>query len=141
MDRGLSWYRVGFSDTLVLSLTVDGTKLYAGISGPSPFTLTGGGVYVSSDNGVTWSETGSIGGNSVLSIAARYNYLFAGTEAFGVYYSTNYGALWSQVNSEQFDDVYSLAIASNGENRMNIFAGTDGHVYASTDSGASWNLV
>ena len=141
MDRGLNWSRVGFSDTLVLSLTVNGTKLYAGISGPSPLTLTGDGVYVSSDNGVTWSETGSIGGNSVLSIAVRDNYLFAGTETFGVYYSTNYGALWNQVNSEQFDDVYSLAITSEGGNGMNVFAGTDGHVYVSTDSGASWTSV
>ncbi len=98
------------------------------------FAGTNSGVYLSTDNGTSWTQEG-LTSNNIRSLAINSTgYIFAGTDA-GVYLSTNNGSSWTPVNSSMTTtSVYSLAINSSGY----IFAGTNTGVFFSTNSGTSW---
>jgi hypothetical protein len=99
-----------------------------------------GGVYMSMDNGATWTAVN----NGLPTLADTNTYvnclavvgtnLFAGT-GHGVYLSTNNGTNWSKINTGLTDiNVTSLAV-KNSE----IFAGTyGGGVFRSNNNGSSW---
>ena len=118
----------------VRSFAVSGTNLFAGTNS--------GGVFLSTDDGISWSpvNTGLTGSNyssfiSCLDVIG--NTIFAGTGA-GVFLTTNNGDSWSQVNSGLTEiDIISLAVSGS-----NIFAGTYSQgVFISTNNGASWTAV
>ena len=75
-------------DTLVTSLAVSGTNLFAG---------TGGGVFLSTNNGTSWKQVNNgLMDTNILSLAVSGTNLFAGTYGSGVFLSTNNGASWTQ---------------------------------------------
>ena len=123
----------GIHDEYVECLTVSGTTLFAG---------TRTAVFLSSDNGSSWVNTGLTKG--VLSFAVSGTNLFASTGGDGVFVSTNNGSSWAQVDSGLTDTfVHSLAVlpASGGSER-NLFAGTySGGVFLSANNGATWAAV
>ena len=118
-----------------------GTNLFAG--------TWGGGVFLSTDNGTSWSAVNS-GLTKYLVMALAVSpasggtggtNLFAGTWSGGVFLSTNNGTSWSAVNAGLTTPyVYSLAVspASGGTGGTNLFAGTYGGVFLSTNNGTSW---
>jgi ligand-binding sensor domain-containing protein len=112
---------------IVNCLTVMGSNLFAG---------TNGGIYVSTNNGTSWTsaKTG-LTSVHVSAIVQKGANLFAGTTG-GVYMSANQGANWSSVNTGLKDlNVMSLTVHGS-----NLFAGTaDSGVYVSSNNGASWN--
>ena len=62
-----------------------GTILFLAISGNNIFAGTyGGGVYLSTDNGSNWTQTG-LTNTWVYSLAISGNYIFAGTYGGGVF--------------------------------------------------------
>jgi formylglycine-generating enzyme required for sulfatase activity/photosystem II stability/assembly factor-like uncharacterized protein len=89
-----------------------------------------GGVYRSTDNGITWTEMNSDLG--VYCLAAVGSNLFAGTDG-GVYLSTDDGVSWTVKGLTSSSHIYSLAVIGT-----TLFAGSFGHVYRSTDNGATW---
>jgi photosystem II stability/assembly factor-like uncharacterized protein len=110
------------------SLAIIGTTLVAGTSG--------GGVYRSTDHGMTWERwiSGLDKGATVLSFAINGNDLFAGTN-HGVYLSTDYGANWTPRNTGQ-NSLLVLCLLTKGSD---IFAGTmGGGIYRSVDYGSTW---
>jgi hypothetical protein len=116
----------------ISSLLTLGSNIFAGTStnsGPS-------GIYISTNNGLSWTQT-SLNNQYVYSLAALGNNIFASTGTTsgpsGVYLSTNNGTNWTQTTlNNQY--VYSLAALGN-----NIFAGTWGSgVYLSTNNGTNW---
>jgi hypothetical protein len=113
----------------VISLAASGNNIFAGI-------YMGGGLYLSTDNGTTWTQT-SLNNQSVPSLAVSGNDIFAGTSQYGVYKSTNNGANWIQTS---LNNLYVFSLAVNGNN---IFAG-GGYpgpgAYLSTNNGANWTL-
>ncbi len=113
----------------VHSLSVSGSNLFAG---------TYGGVFLSTDNGASWTQANAgLTNTSVYALAVNGSNLFAGTYG-GVFLSTDNGASWTQVNTGLTNTwVTSLAVSGS-----NLFAGTDGGgVFLSTDNGASWTQV
>jgi hypothetical protein len=95
--------------------------------------LAGGtwGVYISTDDGLTWIDTKL--NRSIYSLAIDSSNIFAGTSYSGVYLSTNNGTTWAQT-SLNYGEIDALAI-----NEHYIFAGTWAHgIYISSDNGASW---
>ena len=88
---------------IVQALTVSDTNLFAG---------TGGGVFLSTNNGLTYS--------SVIALAVSGTNLFVGTWDGGVFSSTNNGASWNQ------DGLKNTHVWSIGISGMNLFAGIDG---------------
>ncbi len=114
----------GINDVEVFSFAVLGNNIFAG---------TNGGVYISTNNGISWTQTAL--NFYVYSLAVSGNNIFAGINGGAsddVYLSTNNGVSWTQsgLNNRY---VYSLAVLGN-----NIFAGTFYGVYVSTTNGVSW---
>ena len=98
----------------LLSFAVSGTNLFAGTDG-------GGGVFISTNNGTSWTAVNTgLTNTAVQSLAVSGTNLFAGTYGGGVFLSTNNGTSWTAVNSGLTDTwVRSLAVSG-----MNLFAGT-----------------
>ncbi len=123
----------------VYSLADSGNDLFAG-------TL-GGGVYLSTNNGTSWTQvTAGITNTDIdalvstpaLGVAGSTD-LFAGIYYGGVYLSTNNGTSWTQSNAGLMDTyINALAVIPNGTDGTNFFAGTNDGVFLSTDYGASW---
>ena len=89
------------------------------------------GVYLTTNNGINWTQT-ALNNQNVYSLAVSGSNIFAG--AHGVYLSTNNGTSWTQTTLNN-QTVISLAISDS-----NIFAGTNTYgVYLSTNNGTSWN--
>ncbi len=124
------WVQVsnGMGNITARSLAYSGDMIFAGTSQY--------GIYVSTNEGLNWTQTGlSMPTQVVYSIAINGNHMFAGTgsgSANNVYLSTNNGINWSNTNLNQH--VWTLAVSGN-----NIFAGTQVNgVYLSTNNGTNW---
>ena len=94
-------------------LAVSGTKLFAG--------TTGGGVYISSDNGSNWtSVSNGLPVQTINALTASGSNIFAGTYP-GVYLSTNNGTNWI-IKNQGFNpspQIWALLISNSY-----IYAGT-----------------
>ena len=132
-DNGANWNDMLWTGNNVQSLLINGMNIFAGTSG--------GGVYLSTDNGTTWTQINNGLSNSVItSIAAIGTNIFAGTSS-GVFLSTDNGANWVQVNNGLTNtNVRALSVYGS-----NIFAGagngSSGGVFLSTDNGTNWAQV
>ncbi|MFQ5768913.1 MAG: T9SS type A sorting domain-containing protein, partial [bacterium] len=85
----------------------------------------GGGVFRSTDNGETWTQTNNgLKPTEALAIAINSSgHIFVGNSTGGVFRSTDNGDNWTQINSGLTNtNIQSFAINSSGQ----IFAGTDG---------------
>src|SRR5207244_9557316 len=84
-----------FTNAYVRARVVVGNNLVA-------VTSASGGMFVSTNNGQSWSEAGSrnsgLSNLYVYSLLVSGNNLFAGTEG-GVFVSTNNGQSWSAANN------------------------------------------
>jgi hypothetical protein len=109
------------------------TERSIAVSGNNIFTGTfNAGVYLSTNNGTSWSQT-SLNNQFVFSLAVNGSNVFAGTYGNGLFLSTNNGSTWSQPLLNQY--VVSLAVSGN-----NIFAGVYYNgVYLSTNNGLTWS--
>lgn len=89
------------------------------------------GVYVSSDNGASWTLYRI--DKDVVSLAILGSYVFAGTDS-GVYRSSNNGLNWSRTPLNVTDYVWSLAVDAN-----TLWAGTNFQgIWYTTDYGNTW---
>ncbi|NOU47172.1 MAG: T9SS type A sorting domain-containing protein [Bacteroidales bacterium] len=122
----------------VLSLTANGSKMYAG---------TVNGVFKSADNGINWTSCNPAMANiPIMAIVSNSTYIFAGTaniyedpnlDAIGIYRSGDNGVSWQAVNTGLGNlDIRSLVI-----NGSDIYAGTKSGIYKSTDNGANWLAI
>ena len=55
-DNGENWNIVGLKNLIIYNLAISGTNIYAG---------TSGGMYVSSNNGTTWSFIAYLGSSCI----------------------------------------------------------------------------
>jgi len=113
----------------VLSFASSGIYLFAGTSG--------GGVFLSFNNGTNWAAVNNgLTNTGVSALAVNGINLFAGTGG-GVFLSTNNGTNWTAVNNGLTNfNVRALAVSGT-----NLFAGTDGGVFLSTNNGTSWTAA
>lgn len=114
----------------VKCFAVSGTKIFAGISG--------GGVFLSTDNGGNWTAVNSgLTNKNIKALAASGASLFAGTLGGGIFRSTNNGKNWTVTDSGLVSkNVFALVIRDG-----NLFAATDNWVFISTDNGAYWSQM
>lgn len=127
---GLVW---GY-DAHVLCLSNKDDMLFAGTGG----SMAGGGVFRSSDIGITWNSVGPFlcaSYPSVWTVAVSETILYAGTGNDGVFLSTNDGTSWDRIDSGYFTYRTIKTLIANGKN---IYVGTDDGIYRSTDGGISW---
>jgi hypothetical protein len=114
------WIQMGtvYSGT-VTSLAANTNYIFAG--------STIGGIYLSSDNGISWNSHTN---GPINCFAVNSNYVFAGgNSSYDVYRSSDYGNNW---NNTSFSDypVYSLLVSGNF-----VYAGTYSGIFASTNNG------
>jgi photosystem II stability/assembly factor-like uncharacterized protein len=104
------------------------------------------GVYMSSDNGDSWSTAPSGYYTKALAVSPTFasdRTIFAGTYLNGVYKSTNGGSSWVSTSVGLANTmVFSLTISPNYSSDHTIFAGlyanSTAAVYKSTDGGGTW---
>lgn len=133
IDNGSNWVEVnsGLSVLFINTLAVSGSNIFAG----ARYSVTGGGVFLSNNNGNSWAYIG-LTDYEVYSLATIGNNLFAGTDA-GVFLTTDNGVNWSAVNSGLTeDDIYALTVSNN-----NLYAGTSAGVFMSSNNGVSWTDI
>ncbi|HMU44429.1 MAG TPA: T9SS type A sorting domain-containing protein [Ignavibacteriaceae bacterium] len=116
-DNGTTWIRdTTYGGGDVIALGVIGTNTFAGTEG--------GGVYLSTDNGLSWNEanTGLPANIQVLCFAVSGADIFAGTGGSGTYLSTNYGTIWTEANKGLTNaNVVSMVVSET-----NLFAAISG---------------
>src|SRR5216683_1046716 len=121
-----------------------GTVLYAA---RSAFGSDFDTVYKSTDRGVTWTPGGAlpaVGGPGCLSEGQEFYDLFVAADPAtpaivylglsGIYRSADGGASWSFIGAGTHADYHSIVVNSAG-----LFAGNDGGITKSTNSGATWD--
>ena len=117
-----------------------GTVSCFAVSGSNLFAGTSNGVYLSTDNGATWTHAANLPPRTPDCLGVLGTILFYGSES--VYRTTDNGATWSKAENGLPSDPWVKAFAVHG---TSIFVALDGSypaniagVYVSTDSGASW---
>jgi photosystem II stability/assembly factor-like uncharacterized protein len=121
------WVRLDSLSKCVFCITSKIGNLYAG--------TTYGGVFISQDEGLTWSQINNgLTNTNVRSILVKGSKLFAGTEG-GVFVSLNNGANWSSVNNGLISHEVFCLIAKDSS----IYAATrGGGIYVSENNGNNW---
>ncbi len=145
-DDGAQWlavWRGGNFNCMTADVTPAGdTVLYAG-TGSGDLSNSNSGVFLSTDNGGSWSSIG-LGDMDVQAILAFHqpagaSTILAGTRG-GIFRSTNKGLSWDSANVGLADsNVSALAALSGDSAGSTIFAGTPrGSLYRSTNGGEPW---
>ncbi len=124
-NGGLTWLPPSTATNLyVYAMTVKDSIVFA---------ATQSGIYLSSDNGITWEFNGYYGSYERLGVTG--NKLFASSGSF-VYVTTDNGATWSSVNSIYGTFVWSIYCNGNF-----IIVGGVNEGFISTDQGNNFTLV
>jgi photosystem II stability/assembly factor-like uncharacterized protein len=101
------------------------------VSGSNIFAAADGGVFLSTNNGTSWT---ALTNRIVNTLAASGNIIFSGTYSNGIYRSTDNGTTWSNTSTGLGgNNVVCFAISGN-----NIFSGTNHGVFLSTNNGSNW---
>ncbi len=115
-----------------------GTVHTFAVSGSDVFAGTDGGVFLSTNNGLSWIPANSTLVNTdVSSLTISGSNLFAGSYG-NVLLSTNSGASWTSVSAGLPLSYVNALVADGG----NLFAGTYGNgILVSTNNGTSWTAA
>ena len=136
----VEWIHIDGTETMGLGvLETDGRRLY---------TSTKDGVYLSDDDGYTWSSTDLT--HSTMAIAISRNAVYAGTNNRGVYRSDSHGVAWEPINSGirpwedepdeeiRYPRVETILVTRSGAVITVMYhQGT----YTSTDRGETWHDI
>ena len=101
--------------------------------------VRGGGIWKTTDGGVSWSRTAFAGSSYVQKIAINSNGdVFAGTRS-GLFKSTDKGGSWNQLTGLPENKISDVEIGSNDVVHVGMGIFTDGYYRYSSDGGATWN--
>jgi photosystem II stability/assembly factor-like uncharacterized protein len=125
-DNGINWTAIPGGGIGANSFVVSGSDLLAG---------TSSGIFRSTNNGESWTDSNSgLANVNAGSLASSVSNLFVGTYGNGVFRSTDNGASWTFTNT----GVTNTGIQSLLVSGSNLFAGTIGGLFRSIDSGGNW---
>jgi photosystem II stability/assembly factor-like uncharacterized protein len=129
VDSGKSWAACGLQDTVILSLAVNDSCLFAGTSqvsyanGP-PSYRNPGGVFSSTNSGVSWRPAG-LAHHEISSLSFYDGNLIAKTLDEGFFVSSDGGETWTHLISIA-TNIQNATIHCIAATNKNIFAGTNG---------------
>jgi photosystem II stability/assembly factor-like uncharacterized protein len=145
---GVRWSRlskISTSDSLVLDhILFDSANPRRVIVGAWELDRPDGGIYISPDEGHTWTPVPDMRGQSVRALAQAAsdpNIFVAGTLK-GVYRSVDGGLHWTLISppgSTELHEVESIAI--DPANPQNIYAGTWHLPWKTLDGGKNWQNI
>ena len=132
-DDGVTWTIVSSglpSNDAVHVLLHNGSRLFCG--------FYGSGVYVSSNNGVTWVPANigltNMNVNGLVNIGTT---VFASTSSGGIFKSTNNGASWIQVSTASIG-LWNVTMRAIGSK---VFVGSYNGMFVTSDEGATWTDI
>jgi hypothetical protein len=135
-DLGTTWRQASLSpqDAPILSIFSHGDRLFAGTYGVP-------GVWVSTNNGDSWSTTSSgMIYTGIGAFAAIDTMIFAGTGG-GVYRSTDNGVNWQPVNGNlPASQIEDFALVPSSVGFVNFFTAIGREVYRSMDTSGWWDI-
>jgi photosystem II stability/assembly factor-like uncharacterized protein len=132
---GEAWTEIGASlppKFWPIQFVVGGSKLFV--------CSQDDGVWVSSDNGATWSSLNTgLCQRHISDIEAYGPYVIANSEFGRLFISPNHGIGWRQVDPLAFNNFAVRCLAMKGPT---LFAGTwGGGIFRSSDYGATWDSI
>jgi Secretion system C-terminal sorting domain len=99
------------------------------------YAATHMGVFLSTDNGISWTvKNTGLGYRQVNDLAYDNNILYAAVEYWNVYRSSDNGNNWDSVGTGITSHHISSIVTVDGK----IFVGTSDGIFISTDSGDNW---
>ena len=130
-DQGINW-------TLVQNMETDEFVNDLLFLENREIMSTGDGLFASNDEGASWSESQEgITALQIISLAQNDQFIFAGTSLQGIFRYEQDMSTWTQINSglnaTNSSTVYDIVVLSD-----EVFLGTGGGVYSSSDNGDSW---
>ncbi|NOT60690.1 MAG: cadherin-like domain-containing protein, partial [Acidobacteria bacterium] len=131
-DSGANWARVYTASGPVISLSLIGTTIYAGVG-----AQTAGTLFRSTDNGANWASANLA--QAVTSVVQTGSTLLASVipnnnVPIGIYRSTDSGATWTAASSG-LPTPFAFKLVAVG---TAVYAATGGGVYVSTNAGQTW---
>jgi photosystem II stability/assembly factor-like uncharacterized protein len=151
-NGGSSWQRLshlGPSDDFVIDHLIvdfhDPQTIFAAAWVPARGQGDGdGGIFISHDEGLHFSEVRAMHGQSVRALAqapSNPNYLFAGTLK-GVYRSPDRGEHWELISPPGSNEIHEIeSVAIDPSNPKTIYAGTWHLPWKTTDGGKNWHNI
>ncbi len=127
-DQGLTWTQVGLSGRSVRSIQVSGNSIFVG---------AGNALFLSTDNGDTWTTKLTTSG-SYVRVALNNNYVVvaSNSSSTGIYYSSNSGNTWNSTNSIRLaQDVHYF------NNHFFTATAADSGIYKSSNNGVNWTRI
>jgi photosystem II stability/assembly factor-like uncharacterized protein len=147
-DGGGHWrrlVRLGADSSLIVDdIVVDAGDARTIFAAGWTLSHTGGGLWVSHDAGLTWTELKGLAGQSIRSLVqapSNAHVLFAGTLE-GVFRSDDSGLTWTLISppeSKEIHEVESLAV--DPANTDVVYAGTWHLPWKTTDGGKNWHNI
>lgn len=134
VNTGMAYYSGGIWHNgfypQITCMTFSGNVIYAG-------TGENQGIWKSADNGSHWTHcgTGTMEYFQYTTLSGDGNSLFAGTLSQGLLKSPDGGQSWTPATTGLTINGEVNAVALNG---AEVFVGTKGGIYRSSDTGASW---
>jgi photosystem II stability/assembly factor-like uncharacterized protein len=145
VDGGSSWSRLakltGPANLVVDSLVVDRADPKTIFAGVHVVDRPDGGVYISHDRGLTWTQADGMQGQAVLALAqapSRSRVLIAGTLR-GVFRTDDRGAHWREISDPAIHEVQSISIDPYDPDT--VYAGTWHLPWRTKDGGAHWSSI
>jgi photosystem II stability/assembly factor-like uncharacterized protein len=123
------WQNIALNGNSIKALASDNSRIFA---------ATNGNVFLSLDNGLTFSNVSDGIDQSVVirEIKISNQSVYLSTNS-GIFYSENNGTSWSQLNN----GLTSLSVYSIEEFQNKLYAGTQNGVFVSTDNGNNWSFL
>ena len=129
------WQQTSLNNFDVYCIAISGNNIFAGTDG--------GGVFLSSNNGNSWSPVNiGITHDTIYALTISGSDIYAATTG-GMYLSTNNGGSWSEKNIGLiYNSLYGYRVGCIAVNGNNIFIGTTQNgIYLSTNNGNNWSAV
>ncbi|PLX09674.1 MAG: hypothetical protein C0596_01245 [Marinilabiliales bacterium] len=152
-DKGLTWERIAFQDTIIHSLACDPNNanvIYIG-TGSLAWDGTGYGVFKSIDGGLSFTQIGlSPNLMTEIIISQEDSQKVIASCGSGVFYTENGGVDWELLGpiKDAVPGVPTAAIAWNGADSIYACAFyqaenyyLDGTLYLTTDGGVTWDSL
>ncbi len=146
-DGGKKWdrlARVGKRDDLVIdNILIDPAEPKHIVVG-AWVLADGGGIYISSDGGLTWRSQPDMEGQSVraLTSAPSEPKIFVAGTLDGVFRSNDNGDHWQRISPKDNAEIHEIeSLAVDPTNPNIIYAGTWHLPWKTTDGGKTWAII
>ncbi|MBX7153517.1 MAG: T9SS type A sorting domain-containing protein [Bacteriodetes bacterium] len=148
-DSGRTWNTIPTlsipTDRRISALYSSGNTVYVGCGHSGNWNDFVGGLFLSTDNGSSWSEVSTPSVRSYVGLDTTYYptcygsdslYWYVGSTADGIYRSPDKGRTWSQTQDTLRDPITAI-VSHNGV----VYAGTADGLYYSTNNGNQWHFA